>query len=581
MFLLLALWPAAVGATTTTKKKNIVFLVVESTDGRTWSPGYSEDVIPLPNIRKLQNEGVSFERHYSNAPVCCPSRASFWSGRHAHRIPHESPLGGFAVEGAWNNYEGLPANFSDRIDQVLARDYGYATFLNGKTDWTAGSHSENVYLDAWTKYVDFPYDVPGAGGWYTELPEKMCASNGTVAPGNESLFEADWQATREAVAFAKEHLRTGSSSPYFLYTGHEIVHPPYRTSESWSNEIDRAKVTVPTWPALSELHPCDFQHSMRKGCTPADVNASWFFAADRVREIRAVYYAMIAEYDAMVGEYVESLYDPESTVFLVTSDHGDMQLEHQSVYKMSAYDASASVPMVIAPAAVPGSKVTVPTQLVDLFPTIIELAGGRLRGSSDGQSLLPFVVAQHSAFNRDFVVSQFHGDDVAMSWFAVVAVLANGDAYKLVKWGDGSLHEDQLFNLSQDPDELTNLVTTSRRRRVALVRRVLEAKLRSVVDYVAVAHDVADYNRRSLEAWIAAVGEDKWRQEIHKPGLRWDTPFDRDVNASLAALDAFRAAAGSGPGLRPCRGALVFSPSYGASNSVLVESPAKEETLRR
>ena len=58
----------------TTGLPNVVFLVVESTDGRTWSPGYSDDAIPLPNIRELQAGGLEFRKHYSNAPVCCPSR---------------------------------------------------------------------------------------------------------------------------------------------------------------------------------------------------------------------------------------------------------------------------------------------------------------------------------------------------------------------------------------------------------------------------------------------------------------------------------------------------------------------------
>ena len=73
-------------------RPKIAFLVVESTDGRTWSPGYQDDVIPLPNLRKLQAGGTRFERHYANTPVCCPSRATLWSGRHAHNLPHVSAL---------------------------------------------------------------------------------------------------------------------------------------------------------------------------------------------------------------------------------------------------------------------------------------------------------------------------------------------------------------------------------------------------------------------------------------------------------------------------------------------------------
>ena len=54
--------------------RNILFLIVESTDGRTWTPGYSNDALKLPNLRALQKGGLNFQHHFSNSPVCCPSR---------------------------------------------------------------------------------------------------------------------------------------------------------------------------------------------------------------------------------------------------------------------------------------------------------------------------------------------------------------------------------------------------------------------------------------------------------------------------------------------------------------------------
>ena len=83
-----------VGGADPDPRPNIVFLVCESTDGRTWTPGYSGGALDgaLPAIRSLQARGSTFTRHYSNAPVCCPSRASFWSGRHAHKIKHLNVL---------------------------------------------------------------------------------------------------------------------------------------------------------------------------------------------------------------------------------------------------------------------------------------------------------------------------------------------------------------------------------------------------------------------------------------------------------------------------------------------------------
>lgn len=74
-----------------------------------------------------------------------------WSGRFPHRVRHV--FRGRAVAGAWTNNEGLAPHYRDRLDQVLARSTDYRVFLNGKLDWTAGDHTENVDVAAWTMYL--------------------------------------------------------------------------------------------------------------------------------------------------------------------------------------------------------------------------------------------------------------------------------------------------------------------------------------------------------------------------------------------------------------------------------------------
>ena len=85
--------------------------------------------------------------------------------------------------------------------------------------------------------------------------------------------------------------------------------------------------------------------------TPQHPNGTGYIDTDaHKRGIIAGYYAMIAEYDDMVGEYLRTLKDTglkASTVVMLSSDHGDMQMQHQQFYKMSAYEASARVPLVI------------------------------------------------------------------------------------------------------------------------------------------------------------------------------------------------------------------------------------------
>ena len=570
-------------------KPNIVFLVVESTDGRTWQRGYSNDLIPMPAIRGLQEHGVAFHRHYSNAPVCCPSRATFWSGRHAHKIPHQSKVpGGPAVQGAWNNYEGLPADFDERIDQVLGAAGGYNTKITGKTDWSAGGHSENVYLNSWTMYTQFPYNIPENGGWGDETHD--CASSGTVKKGGGpkgegSAHEGDWDALKTGTAFITDAAKN-SSVPFFIYQGMNIVHPPYSTNEYWYNQIDPAKIEVPEWLPLEQMHPCDLQSSMLKKCTPSNANAAAFYNVSRRANVRRIYAAMVAEFSEMVGGYVDAVKAAgvlNQTVFIVTSDHGDMQMEHQQHYKMVPREASSSVPMVIFDGR-PGKAlssprvVMEPSQLIDIFPTIMDYAAvpqAARPSDLDGASLLPFMASDAEyAIDRaaagstsavagrpGFVTSQFHGCNTAMSWFLVVQNI-NNHTYKLIQWGTGHEVMPQLFDLTSDPQENTNLLNvTTPDKHTFLLLQQLDSSLQTAIPYPSIAQQVAQYNKDSFAAWVNVTKD--WQNAIHKSGLRWDDSWDADPAGAIAAVNEWMAQPAV---VQACRSELVWPPSETSEN---------------
>ena len=149
--------------------------------------------------------------------------------------------------------------------------------------------------------------------------------NATITSDHEKERHPDWTTVKQTTQWIRDY--DDKETPFFVYQGMNIVHPPYVTNEYWSEKIDRTRIEVPNWIPLMDLHPCDFQSSMLKGCTPSDKDSSWFYDMKRRREIRAVYYAMIAEFDAMVGEYIDVVRDSgfsNNTIFIVTSDHGDM-----------------------------------------------------------------------------------------------------------------------------------------------------------------------------------------------------------------------------------------------------------------
>jgi len=293
-----------------------------------------------------------------------------------------------------------------------------------------------------------------------------------------------------------------------------IVHPPYHTSQYWLDKVDPDKVDVPDWVALEELHPCQFQSSMLKGCIPTADGKAAFYSTARRKQIRRIYLAMIAEYDSMVGQYVDAVensgagfsFDKNTWIFL-TSDHGDMRMEHQQFYKMVPWEASSRVPLVVVgPGIKQGGAVhTQPTSLLDIYPTMLELTGFTLPKAHtglDGYSLLPLLTSNAAKLDPDtgadlgrpeWVVSQGHMADNAMSWY-----LVRDGAMKMVLYGTGAEHPVQLFNITADPGETKDL---SANPSYAATIKDLTAKLGKTLDFKSISLDVADYNKKMFTDW--------------------------------------------------------------------------------
>ncbi len=627
------------------KRPNIIFLIDESTDGRTYRPAFK--AIDLINIRRLfakdrstrtnstreflgtsaglrrrasTSTTVQFDTHYVTTPVCAASRASIWSGKYPHRIPHLQAQTGMEVRGAWNNFEGLPNDYNNKIQDVLERSGDYEIQVSGKTDWITGGHSLSNRVMAWNMYTYFPYNTTNhQAGFYNE--GCMCTGNGTIHPkdfpNKGGYYHGDWDAVNKTTAWIRARGREQalaleqrkSVKPFFVYQGMNIVHPAYVTTSYWYNKVNHSAVTAPAWKDLQDLHPCDFQSTMLKGCLPQNASqAPFVYSIERRKRIRAIYYAMILEFDSMVGAYLDALESvpglAENTVVIVTSDHGDMNMEHQQFYKEVPYDASSRVPLIIKvpanfqktsqidndhePLTSRNDKgsfkvnpfVTQPTSHVDLFPTIMDLAGipKALRPKGlHGESLMPFLVTtipfeetsqdvehitpqnrENTTTNledaetlpelrkRPFAVNQFHGADIAMSWFSII----DANHYKYTVFGTGDQHEPQLFDLKNDPDEAVNLATDSNYE--STIRR-LDDLLQTVVNYREVAQDVAEYAHTSLRTWVNTTSD--WKIIIQTFG--WKRAFVKNANASIKAIEAYLEGP---PRVYECRSERVWPP---------------------
>eukprot|EP00936_MAST-01D_sp_MAST-1D-sp1_P000223 g223.t1 len=534
--------------------KNIVFLVCESIDGRTF---HDNSPVPLPNVHKLRETGVNFESHYCTTPVCAPSRASIFSGRAPHHIPHTT-WGNVSTDVVWGNGEGLPPDYDELIHNVLDAA-GYQTKISGKTDWTTGGHAEWNWMQWWTMYARFPFTVganESSQGWDEQPDPGTCRSNGTVTEGERSHI-GDWQTLNETVAWIRQQNATtvARDGPFFAYQGMNIVHPPYVTVTKWFNAIDDDRIEVPEWEELGDMHPCDFQSTMLKGCIPdGDAERALFYSKARRHRIRKIYYAMIAEFDAMVGEYMAAVKDTglwETTVFIVTADHGDMNMEHQQFYKMVPYDAASSVPLVVSAPGVVSRSVRTPTSHLSLFPTILDIAKvprSAWPAAVEGESLYKPVFGTLELPSDHTAVSQFHGADIAMSWY-----LVRQGHFKLVVWGTNTEVDAQLFNITADPSENVNLISEPELQPV--VAR-LDAALLAHVNYTAVSLAGAKYFQDVFRVWQAKQG-DQWVQRLSQMPS-WKTAWQRNPDGALRAITDWIDAP---PTVNACRGAGGLPPN--------------------
>jgi len=242
-------------------------------------------------------------------------------------------------------------------------------------------------------------------------------------------------------------------------------------------------------------HPAVRYQRIAKNCARA-------FSPMLVRQMRHVYFAMIAALDEMVGRVVQQINElglRDSTYIIFSSDHGEMAGEQNQVLKRCMYEASAHVPLIICgPDVRRGAVVDEPVSLVDLYPTLMDMAGVSYQTlversgyaeQLDGESLMPQLTSA-APRQRAWAMAEYHGDRACTGTF-----MLRQERWKLIRhMGFAS----ELYDLAEDPGE---------QRDLAALQSDVVARLESVLD----AHfDCAEiderakaYDRESFLRWRA------------------------------------------------------------------------------
>ncbi|MEZ5934033.1 MAG: choline-sulfatase [Alphaproteobacteria bacterium] len=402
---------------------------------------YGHPLVKTPAIDALAARGVRFDSAYTNAPLCAPSRFAFMSGQHVTRIA------------AYDNASEFPSAIPTFAHAL--RQLGYHTCLSGKMHFVGPDQlhgfNERITTDiypadfAWTPDWELPDER--IDKWYHNMDSVVEAGVAATTFQIEYDEEVGFFAERKIFDYA----RSAGDQPFMMVVSFIHPHDPYVALQKWWDLYDHEAIDMPTVPAL----PMDKQdaHSRR---VLTGIEADVDIATDaQIRNARHAYYANTSYVDHWIGRITETLRAAElidNTIVIVTSDHGDMLGERGLWYKMNFFEWSCRVPLIMAGPGLPSARaVGNNVSLVDIFPTLVEAAGGTNSVDDlDGRSLWGLATGTVDP-----------ADDVDEAIAEYCAECASHPCFMIRRGPWKYIHCDVdpplLFNVEDDPDELTNL----------------------------------------------------------------------------------------------------------------------------
>jgi len=476
-------------------------------------PFYGHPLVQTPALAALAERGTVFENAYCNSPLCVPSRASMMTGRYCSRI------------GAYDNAGGFGADVPT-IAHYL-RNLGYRTCLAGKMHFV-GPDQLHGFEDRVTTDM-YPADFGWTPDW--EHPERRFFWHHNM----QSIVEAgvyertlaldfDEEVAFESIRRIYDMARDDDSRPFFLTVSFMQPHDPYMTPRAYWDRYDHERIDMPVVPVLS-----DDAHSRRlyDMCRMDEYRVG----EAHVRDARHAYYGMIGYLDDQVTALRSAMEEAgygDNTLWVLTSDHGELLGEHGLWYKMHFFEHAVRVPLVFKGPGVPTGRVERNASLVDLLPTLLDYAteGAAPTPATpiDGRSLMPAIAGDaHDDDNR--VAAEYLAEG------AVAPMLMLRDSR--YKYTCSSSDAARLFDLLEDPHECKNLSGNSKLAQVESEFRV-QAERHWDIEKVN-ADVIASQRRRHMTHEALQTGTVRsWDFQPHRDASR---QYNRNLSGEMYDTD--------------------------------------------
>ena len=448
---------------------NLLFIYTDEQSYRTMA-AYGNERIETPNLNRLAAESVVFERAYVTQPVCTPSRSSILTGLYPH------------TTGCTANNVPLAPRTACLPEMI--QNGAYATAHHGK--WHLG---DEIYpqhrFEDWRSIEDtyIPYYSSGRDPADRSTYHHFLIENG-FAPGDGNLFSRGRAArlperygkpaylAREASRFLREH----RDDPFILYVNFLEPHMPFFGPRD--DQHDPADVILPdnfaAYPTADQ--PSRARRLRERVRAHGHSGLSLKSEADW-RRLIANYWGLCSLVDTHVGRILATLEEcglAENTIVVYTSDHGDMMASHGLLTKCVMFEEAVRVPLLLRlPAQRTSHRVTNRVSQIDLVPTLLDLMGGPIPPALQGYSLKPVIDGSGPPPEPDvFIEWNVREPEPGAAASPENAWEATGDFVRSILTPDGlkfnwsALGEHELYDLTADPGETTNLVADSQVRSV-------------------------------------------------------------------------------------------------------------------
>jgi arylsulfatase A-like enzyme/sucrose-6-phosphate hydrolase SacC (GH32 family) len=421
---------------------NVLFIAID--DMNDWTTVFDKNnPIKTPNLERLAERGTFFENAYCAAPACAPSRAAIMTGRAPHR------------SGVLTNGDAWSVRLPDAV--VIPRYFmanGYQTRTCGKIFHHGGSGRD-------------PKDKPSfqqKGKWHLHAGRPPRNYNGyTRRPLSSPAF--DWgehnvnkhndEYTVEWGADIMKREWKAGMQPQFLALGIFRPHLPFwaptRSFKDYPGNEDLVQPHMPDGD-LGDVSPVGVELTLKERFFQDNLQKQEDFSAGSDEQLVRCYQAASTFADEMVGcilDRLDATEQADNTIIVLWSDHGYHLGDKECYVKFTLWEKANHVPFIIVAPGVtkPGTRCKAPVSLLDIYPTLVDLAGLPTNPKNDGVSLKPLLENVGAEWDRPALMTYRKGNHA----------IKTAD-YRYIRYHDGSeelyTHADSwnVTNLADQPD---------------------------------------------------------------------------------------------------------------------------------